>query len=389
MHRMTFVLVLLTLVGLASAAYAHPSAVGKTTFHDGVDKGCTLADGNAAPFAAPSPKHPWGTVITGCFRQTKPGYKTVAVVREWDLFHGRAVREATFPADNGADSLRVAVAGGRILMVVSAAMNITIDHVMVHLLDKNLALVKQWDLGVGGYADIDAEGKLGAVIVDGWNNSIVDIRGEALELCTVDMARGRLDGKRIFRYKKPGWPLLYHAAGSVRVRHGKVLVVYTEASRTKAYRMSKDLRITGGYVRAYKDSMHSTAEAFMALGVHRVLIEYGDRVDVLRPYLQLDRRLAAPRATGRIGFARWAIDRATGRVATENGRVAARVGAPFKRFVDFTHELVFRGAKIGIYADRTTAVLWAFGRVVIVRSAPGLGILAFDPGSPASPRHKK
>ncbi len=386
MHRFTFVLVLLALVGLAPAAYAHPSAVGKTTFHDGVDKSCKLADGNAAPFAAPSAKHPWGTVITGCFRSADA--KDVAVVREWDLFHGRVVREVTFPAKNG-DSLRVAVAGGRILTVVSAAMNITIDHVMLRLLDKNLALVKQWDLGVGGYADIDAEGKLGAVIVDGWNNSIVDIRGGALELYTVDMARGRLDGKRIFRHKKPGWPVLYHAAGSVRVRQGKVLVVFTEASSTKAYRMSKDLRITGGYVRAWKDSMHSTAEAFMAVGVQRVLIEYGDRVDVLRPYLQLDRRLAAPRATGRIGFARWAIDRATGRVATENGRVAARVGAPFKRFVGFTHELVFRGPKIGIYADRTTAVLWAFGRVVIVRSAPGLGILAFDPGASTPPGHKK
>ena len=368
-----FALVLLLLLGLAAPAGAHPVAVGKTAFHDGVDKHCTLADANAAPLSAPDAAHPWGTVVTGCFRGQ--GDSRRAVVKEWDLFHGKTVHEATFAADGHANQIRVAAGGGRVVAVVSAATEGPVDHTWLRLLDDKLSLVRKWDLGVGGFVDVDASGKLAAVLVNSW--------GHGLALRTLDMAHAKLLAKRVFRLKHVPYPALFYPSGVVRVGGKHVYVAFAEARDTKAYRLSSRLRISGGYAQHAQSPLQATSAAFLAIGAQRVVLGSGEGVDVLAPWLAKTQRLAAPPLLRGGQPARWAIDAATGRVATEDGRVAAHVGAPFKRVLDFTHEVVSRGLKLEVRADQTRAVLWAFGRVVIVRDAPGLGIVAFDAG-PAS-----
>ncbi len=377
------VVALLALAGFVPAASAHPFAIGGTTFHDGVDKRCTLRDANAAALSAPSAAHPWGTVVTGCFRHPDD-HTTVAVVREWDLFHATAVREATFPAEPNADQLRVAVGGRRILAVVSAATEDTVEHTMVRVLDAKLAVVGKWDLGSSNFANAAADGNLGALTLEAVPDSL---------LVTIDLRHARIIGKRRIPLPDGGTMSFFgRPKATVLVDKGRIVVGAPDKTHVRAYVLSKDLRsIAAAYARKQDPTGYVMPYAFfVAPGVHGTVVGYADRVDILRADLTLKKRLGAPPMTyNDFGPARWAIDPATGRVATEDGRIASHVGAPFKRVLDFTREVLIRGPKREVRADDTRAVLWAFGRVVIVRDAPGLGIVAIDPGGSAPNRQRK
>lgn len=111
-----------------------------------------------------------------------------------------------------------------------------------------------------------------------------------------------------------------------------------------------------------------------------IWISRSDRVDRLTRALRRDGRFALAADDDLSWRApRLAIDPGTGRVASDDGRIARSFGGELVPVVEFGREIWNDPDELPLYQDRTTDVVWAFGRAVIARDAPGIGLTVIEP----------
>lgn len=346
---------------------------------DGVERDCGGEDLSATPFEKPSKAHPWGTVLAGCIRDADPMAPEVAVLREWDLYTGRSFREVELEKTFGSQ-VRVAATRFGVLAIVSDALQGGAGDVLF-LLDHSLRVVRHWTLAQGGFAGLDARGDLGAVTLRAYG------AGQAY-VAAIDLARARLTQRTFNTLGSTGFPPWGRALNPVRVVGKSIVVAIDGARGVRLLRLNAKLGVLDRLQVANPPVVMggitldaSILPAWLTVARKSLVLGLGTEIRTLDFHLRRVRARRGPRTVKRSGdvAARWAIDPSSGRVATETGAVALHVGAPFTQLVRYTHPVAAVGLKRAIYADRTCAVFWAFGRVVIVRGAPGLGITAIEP----------
>ena len=97
----------------------------------------------------------------------------------------------------------------------------------------------------------------------------------------------------------------------------------------------------------------------------------------MSPYLRREAGNGVGRGEG--PAPRIALDRASGRIATVAGRLARSFGAEWVAAVELGREVWHATDELELRQDRVKDVLWAFGRAVIVRDAPGVGVTVLEP----------
>jgi hypothetical protein len=357
-----------------------------TRVRDGIEQGCGGEDLNATPFEKPSAAHPWGTVLAACIRDADPMAPEVAVLREWDLFTGRSFREVELKKTDG-NQVRVAATRFGVLAVVSDAMGGDGDDTLF-LLDRSLRVVHRWSLPIGSFAGLDASGDLGAVTL-----RVCPQRGCVAYVAAVDLVHSRLihrTFKTLGKSYRGSWGRALHPVRVV----GKNLVVAVNGGRgVRLLRLSAKLRVLDRFrilnPRVPDPGIIFEPEpkrAWLAVARRQIVFGLGTTIRTLDFHLRHVRWRQGPRPADYSGgaladrvAARWAIDPSSARVATETGALAPGIGAPFTELVRYTHPVAAVGLKRAVYADRTRSVFWAFGRVVIVRCVPGLGITVIEP----------
>jgi hypothetical protein len=338
---------------------ARPIPMAKALLvRDGEQQGCRAEDLNAAPFAAPSKAHRWGTVVVGCYKDNH------AQLEEWDLFAGRALRTVKLPTPPDDNQIRVAHGAGHVAVVMADALQGG-GNPRLLLLDDSFKLDKSWDLKVD-YADLAADGAL----------AVVAGRGQTgMRITALDLAHERVVARRVIPYGKMIFPAYDRPEQIVRVHKNDIFIAMHDRSALHVIRLDKKLRTRAAYTHHSKDGIDYGA------GEYGLVLDQGEPVLQVRGQVYtLPHNLghATPLRSSTAHPPRWAIS-PKGQVAAEDGRIAASKGAPFVRALRYTNEVVVRGMKREIRANATRYVFWAFGRAVIVRSAMSVGITAIQP----------
>ncbi|MBI3201907.1 MAG: hypothetical protein HYZ29_10220 [Myxococcales bacterium] len=163
-------------------------------------------------------------------------------------------------------------------------------------------------------------------------------------------------------------------------RDARIHVITVDSSE----RLSPRLQRRGLYAR-HEDSnrtLRSFAPAQDRLSVSEqgVWVAWNDRVERLSPGLVRQERvdLGVP-PNAEAPAPRISVDARSGRVATDDGRLAARFGAEWVAVVELGREVWHATDEVELRQDRVKGVIWAFGRAVIVRDAPGVGVTVIEP----------
>ncbi len=362
---LSFIVVAFVAVGLLLSpriGVARPIPVNKAfVIRDGEQHGCRAEDLNAAPFAAPSKAHRWGTVVVGCYTD-----KFVAQLEEWDLYAGRVLRTVKLPTPPDDNQIRVAHGAGHVAVVLADALQGG-GKARLLLLDDAFKLKKSWDLkGSVDYTDISADGALAALAGRGQTG---------MRVVGLDLAHERIIARRVISYGRQAILPAYDCPEQiVRVHKKDIFVAMHVPSRLRVLRLDKKLRVRAAYVRHRKDVDYGAGEYWLALDRGAPVLQVRGRIYTLHRYLGS----ATPLRSAMQDHPSWAFSK-KGQVATEDGRIAASKSAPFVRALRYSNEVVVRGLKREIRANATRYVFWAFGRAVIVRSAWNVGITAIQP----------
>lgn len=330
-------------------------------------------DFNAVAGQAPSDKHPWGTVRLGAFRadaQLRPVGK--ARVLEWDLFDNRIVAEIELGGADGSHTVRIARGAGGMVAVVGTSIGQAVRTELVFL-DDHDRIRKVVDLGEVTHPAIAADGDLVAVTY---------LALEA-ELRTFRLSTGEAIARRTLPTGGTGpvVPSLWEPLHDVAVNGGEVLVLSTWFEASRLERLTPTLGRRGLYTR-HEDFIRN-ARSFapdqdrLSVSSQGVWISWNDRVERLSPNLR--REAGNDVGKGEGPAPRIAVDRASGRIATDDGRLARSFGAEWVAAADFGHEVWHATDELELRQDRVKDVLWAFGRAVIVRDAPGVGVTVLEP----------
>ncbi|MCC6900332.1 MAG: hypothetical protein IT377_15240 [Polyangiaceae bacterium] len=333
-------------------------------------------DFDAVPWQEPSEKHPWGTVRLGAFRvdaEFQPAGK--ACVLEWDLFDNRIVTEIELGGAAGSHTIRVARGAGGMVAVVGSSTDHAVRTELVFL-DERDRVRKVVDLGQVTHPGLAAEGDLVAVTT----------LGLEAELKTFRLSTGEPIAKRVLpvRGSGPVVPPLWEPLHDVAVRGGEVFVLSTWFEDSRLERLSPRLGRRGLYAR--HEGFTHTARSFapqqdrLSVSEQGVWVAWNDRVERLSPGLVRQERVdfGVPRSD-EAPAPRISVDARSGRVATDDGRLAARFGAEWVAVVELGREVWHATDEVELRQDRVKGVVWAFGRVVIVRDAPGVGVTVIEP----------
>jgi len=342
---------------------ARPIPMAKALLvRDGEQPGCRAEDLNAAPFAAPSKVHRWGTVVVGCYKSSH------AQLEEWDLYAGRVLRTVKLPTPPDDNQIRVARGAGHLAVVLADALQGG-GNPRLLLLDDAFKLDKSWDLkGSMDYADIAADGAL----------AVVAGRGQTgMRVVVLDLAHERIVARRAVSFgRAPIFAAYDHPEQVVRVHKKDIFIAMHVRSTLRVLRLDRKLQTRAVHARHSRDAYvgYGAGQYWLALDRGEPVLQVRGKVYTLHR----DLGHATLLRSSAHGQPRWAIS-PTGQVATEDGRIAASKGAPFVRALRYTNEVVVRGMKREIRANATRYVFWAFGRAVIVRSAMSVGITAIQP----------
>lgn len=357
----TLAFVALGLVLSPRIGAARPIPLAKAlVIRDGEQPGCRAEDLDAAPFAAPSKAHRWGTVVVGCYKGSH------AQLEEWDLFAGRVLRSVKLPTPPDDNQIRVAHGAGHVAVVMADAMQGG-GHGRVLLLDDAFKLEKSWNLEVD-YADLAADGAL----------AVVAGRGQkGMRVVALDLAHERVLARRVISYgQAPIFAAYDRPEQVVRVHKHDIFIAMHVRSTLRVLRLDRKLRTRAAYVRHSSNAYvgYGAGEYWLALDRGEPVLQVRGKVYTLHR----DLGHATLLRSSAQGQPRWAFS-AKGQVATEDGRMASSRGATFIRALRYSNEVVVRGMKREIRANATRDVFWAFGRAVIVRSAMSVGITAIQP----------
>jgi hypothetical protein len=375
---------LLALALFATEAHARPIATGKASaVRDGKLAGCSSWDANAVPYAPPSSARPWGSVITGCFRE--PDSANRAVVVEWDLAAGKPVRERELTAPDGANQIRVARSSPGVVVALSiVAYEALVDSQLV-LLDDAFKVRQRWVFPSSSSADLSAHGELGAA---SFYSPTAPGKLPVLLAVTFDTRRAVQLRQRRFRQRGSHMPEMRRPYAELRVRKRRVHLSVGHEDSFELLALGPDLgRPLARF--EHRPAPHgfgvwTPSQAWLALTARGAVVGLDERLFELDGNLRtIQRHIAARRRAGAIEqdgqLVRGAIDPGSGRVALEDGRVAPKLGAPLVPALSYTGERVGANDKLAFYADQTSAITWAFGRAVIVRDAPALALTVIEP----------
>ncbi len=361
-------------VGFAQPAAAVVRGTGKAALaYDHHSFEHRALDFNAVPGRAPSDAHPWGTVRLGAFRadaQLQPVGK--ARIVEWDLFDNKIVTEIELGGAEGSHTVRIARGAGGMVAVVGSSVEHAVRTELVFL-DDHDRIRKVVDLGEVTHPSVAAEGDL----------AVVTYLAAKAELRTFRLSTGEPIAKRTLPAggTKPVVPPLWEPLHDVAVNGGDVLVLSTWFEASRLERLTPALGRRGQYERRedFIRSARSLApdQDRLSVSSQSVWVSWNDRVERLSPRLR--REAGSDLGKGEGPAPRIAADGASGRIATDDGRLARSFGAEWVAAVELGHEVWHASDELELRQDRMKDVLWVSGRAVIVRDAPGLGVTVLEP----------
>jgi hypothetical protein len=240
--------------------------------------------------------------------------------------------------------------------------------------DQDDRVKKAIDLEAISHPAIAAEGDLVAVAHFGWPNTLRTYRISTGELVAKRAIVARSDG--------PVLQPLFEPFFDLAVSRGEVLLLSSEFTASRVERLSSALTRRAAYVRREHPSTRTfqPAQDRLAVSGEGVWVSWNDRVERLSRELRRAERFELASAADRGGAApRLAVDPASGRVVSDDGRIAASFGKELVPALVFGREAWHETDELELRQDRVTDVIWAFGRAVIVRDAPGLGVTVIEP----------